>query len=216
MNKEIIVAQATPEGRGALAIIRFSGSNLRSLLNSSIVLKSKLSIIDVPSHKVVYGSFYSSDGALVDQIICYCMDAPRSFTGEDTAEVVCHNNQFIIRKIINEIVSLGGRIANRGEFAQRAVMNKKIDVVQAEAIAELIHAQSEVATSISLAQVEGSLSAEISLLDSLCTDISSWCQASFEFLEEERDFSLVIQEKVKEVEKKNKKTFKNIFLSKNF
>jgi tRNA modification GTPase len=202
MSKEIIVAQATPQGRGALAVIRFSGKDVRLLLDKAVMLKSNQSLADIPSHKVCYGSFQSQSGEPIDQVICYCMDGPRSFTGEDTAEVICHNNQFIIRRIIDEVVALGGRVATRGEFAQRAVINKKIDIVQAEAIAELIHAQSEVATKISLAQVKGSLSSEINALDSLCTEISAWCQASFEFLEEERDFSLVIKSKIDLVKKK--------------
>jgi tRNA modification GTPase len=127
------------------------------------------------------------------------MDGPKSFTGEDTIEITCHNNQFIIDKIIKRCILLGASLAKPGEFSQRAVHNKKIDIFQAEAINELLHAENEMITQIALSQVEGSLSSEISFIDDQLCLISAWCQASFEFLEEERDFRLTILEKLNAV-----------------
>ncbi len=198
-NNNIIVAQATANGVAPLAIVRLSGSDIRILLNSVVVFKSKKKLIDIASHNVCYGYINDCRGNIIDQIMLVAMDSPRSFTGEDTIEITCHNNQFIINKIIATCIALGARMADRGEFSQRAVANKKIDIFQAEAINELLHAQNELITEIALAQVEGSLSSQIQYLDNELCIISAWCQASFEFLDEERDFRLIILEKLENV-----------------
>ena len=199
MKNNIIIAQATAKGPAPLAIIRLSGSNIRELLDRTILLKSKKKIVEVLTHKFHYGLLYDIDGKTIDQIIVMIMDGPRSFTGEDTVEITCHNNQFIINKIIDRCVFLGANIAKPGEFSQRAVHNKKIDIFQAEAINELLHAENELMTEVALSQIEGSLSFQINTIDEELSTISAWCQASFEFLDEERDFRLIILEKLESV-----------------
>jgi tRNA modification GTPase len=196
MENDIIVAQATAKGPAPLAIIRFSGKNIRGLLDKTVLLKSKKKLSELPTHTLHYGLLYDDKEKTIDQVIILIMDSPRSFTGEDTVEITCHNNQFIIEKIIKRCVFLGARLAKPGEFSQRAVHNKKIDIFQAEAINELLHAENELITQIALSQIEGSLSSEISFIDHQLCLISAWCQASFEFLDEERDFRLVILEKL--------------------
>jgi tRNA modification GTPase len=202
MNNEIIVAQATAHGPAALAIIRLSGDNIRLLLDQSIILRSKKKLVTVETHTLHYGFFYNKNNELIDQVIFAVMDAPRSFTGEHTIEITCHNNQFIIQAIIHRCIELGARLAKPGEFSERAVFNKKIDLLQAEAINELLHAQNELTTKLALSQVEGSLSAEINTIDNQLCTISAWCQASFEFLDEERDFRNTILEKISITTKK--------------
>lgn len=198
---DVIVAQATPQGSGALAIVRLSGRHVREIVSDLVILKSKKNITEVLTHTVHYGEFFSPDRTLIDQVVIMVMDAPRSFTGENTIEITCHNNQYIIKKIIQSCTQKGCRLAFRGEFTERAVLHKKIDIFQAEAINDLIHAQSEIATDISLKQVIGSLSSEIEKIDYALIEIAAWCQASFEFLEEERDFREQILEKVFSVKK---------------
>ncbi|NBV40780.1 hypothetical protein EBR77_02960, partial [bacterium] len=100
----------------------------------------------------------------------------------------CHNNQFIIEKIIDRALQLGVRSAQPGEFAHRAVLNDKMDIVQAEAINELIKAQTAQAVQLSLAQVEGSLSAKIAYIEQAVLKIIAFTEASFEFLDEEMTF----------------------------
>lgn len=196
MENNIIIAQATAKGPAPLAIIRFSGKNIRGLLDKTVLLKSKKKLSELSTHTLHYGLLYDDKEKIIDQVIILIMDAPRSFTGEDTIEITCHNNQFIIEKIIKRCIFLGARLAKPGEFSQRAVHNKKIDIFQAEAINELLHAENELITQIALSQIEGSLSSEISFIDHQLCLISAWCQASFEFLDEERDFRLVILEKL--------------------
>jgi tRNA modification GTPase len=202
---DVIVAHATPQGSGALAIVRLSGFLVREMVEKVVILKSKKKICEVPSHTVHYADFVSSSGQLVDQVIVMIMDGPRSFTGENTIEITCHNNQYIVSKILDCLVLQGCRMALRGEFAERAVMNQKIDVMQAEAINDLIHAQSESATKIALQQVSGSLSYEINAIDEGLVEVAAWCQASFEFLEEERDFREIILSKVVSLKERIKK-----------
>lgn len=193
---DVIIAQSTPVGVGALAIVRLSGNNVRDLIGKAVILKSKKKIEEVPTHTMHYGVMYDDNGMIIDQVIIAIMDSPRSFTGENTIEITCHCNQFIIKNIIERCLNLGARKAERGEFSERAVMNKKIDLFQAEAINELLHAQNEIITKKALSQLEGSLSHEIESLDTELTTVSAWCQASFEFLDEERDFRATIQHQI--------------------
>lgn len=186
---DIIVAQSTPSGLGALAIVRFSGKDIRKLLDLVINLKSKKKIYLVDSHTIHYGTFFDENNNEIDHIMLAIMDGPRSFTGENSAEVTCHNNPFIISKIIQTAIFYGARLANRGEFTERACINNKIDIFQAEAINELLHAQSEITTKAALSQLNGSLSNDIKNLEKQLITISAWCHANFEFLEEEHDFT---------------------------
>lgn len=196
MNLDTIIAQSTPSGSGAIAIIRLSGENVRKLVSLTSKLSSNKSILDINTHTINHGFILNENNEILDEVLFLIMDAPKSFTGENIIEITCHNNQFIIESIINRFCFLGARIARRGEFTFRAVENKKIDILQAEAINELIHANSENAVRASLSQLKGSLSNEISLIDEgLCT-VAAWCQANFEFLDEERDFRYEIIKRI--------------------
>lgn len=195
-----IVAQATPVGSGAIALIRLSGKNIRNLINDICILSSKKKIIEVFTHTINHGYIINKNNEILDSVLFLIMDSPRSFTGEDIIEITCHNNELIISSIIKEICNLGARIANRGEFTQRAVENKKIDILQAEAINELICANNELAIRASLSQLEGSLSSKINEIDNDLSVIAAWCQANFEFLEEEREFTSQILKKILNLE----------------
>ena len=121
------------------------------------------------------------------------MRSPKTFTGQDTVEITCHNNQFIIEEIINLAIANGARLAQQGEFTKRAVFNGKIDLVQAEAINELIHAQTQLALKQSLAQLTGSFSHCLASLEKELLKALALSEASFEFLDEEMDFAPQIQ-----------------------
>lgn len=193
---ETIIALATPVGKGALALIRLSGEDVRKITDDCSILKSKKTIIEVPTHTIHYGTINENDGKIIDSVLFFIMDGPRSFTGENSIEITCHNNPFIINRIIEKFIEYGARKALPGEFTERAVLNKKIDILQAEAINDLLSAQSELETQLALGQVEGTLSATINQIDDQISTITAWCQASFEFLDEERDFRKNILEKV--------------------
>ncbi|MGB8467682.1 MAG: tRNA uridine-5-carboxymethylaminomethyl(34) synthesis GTPase MnmE [Candidatus Babeliales bacterium] len=184
-SQETIVAQCTPKGAGALALIRVSGAFAFDLINRFVHLASRKHIIDCPTHTIEYGAFVDDQARAIDYALFFLMRAPRTFTGEDTIEISCHNNQFIVDTIIATLVSAGARLAAPGEFSKRAVLHGKIDLVQAEAVHDLITASSGRAMQQSLAQLQGTLSAELARLEKTLVHADVLIQASFEFLDDD-------------------------------
>ena len=187
-DDQSIIAQCTPRGNGALALLRISGAD--SWLISSQISKFPFqkNLLEQTSHTVHYAYIIDQNGNTIDHVMLIVMRGPRTFTGQDVVEITCHNNQFIIEAIITVAIQAGARFAQEGEFTKRAFMNGKLDLVQAEAINELIHAQTQNALKKSLAQLEGSFSNWIQILEKELFKIFAWCQASFEFLDEEVGF----------------------------
>lgn len=188
IDEQSIIAQCTPKGTGALALLRISGLDALRVATALSKLGSGKKITEVPSHTIHFGWVVDSEGILVDQVLFLVTHAPRTFTGQDTVEITCHNNPFIINNIILAATMQGARMAQNGEFARRAVLNNKIDIVQAEAINDLIHAQTSLALKQSLAQLEGSLSNCINQVEQALLQILALSEASFEFLDEEISF----------------------------
>jgi tRNA modification GTPase len=128
------------------------------------------------------------------------MKAPKTFTGQHVVEITCHNNQFLIERIIDRLIFCGARLAQAGEFTRRAVIAGKIDLIQAEAINDLISAQSEVGMKAALAQLEGSLSSWIVDIENKLVEAVVLCEASFEFLDEEMSFDDLILARMRDLE----------------
>ncbi len=195
-TEECIIAQCTPEGPGALALLRLCGSSARTIMDSMSRLASGKKVLQVPSHTIHYGAICDTTGATIDQVMIIVMDGPRTFTGQNTIEITCHNNRFIIEAIIGQAIAHGARLAQEGEFTRRAFEQGKLDLIQAESIHELIAAQTQHALKKSLAQLEGSFSQWIEDLEQDLLTIIAWCEASFEFLDEEREFGGQIKERL--------------------
>lgn len=198
-DEQTIVAQCTPKGSGALALIRISGATALTCAGRMSKLTSKKSFSELPSHTIHFGWIVDEQHNHLDQVLFLLMKAPATFTGQDSVEITCHNNQLLIEKIINEAIRCGARLAQEGEFTRRAYLNKKIDLTQAEAIDDLIHAQSYSALKKSLAQLEGTLSQQIVIIEEKIVQALAWCEANFEFLDEERDFSELIKTRLNEL-----------------
>jgi tRNA modification GTPase len=199
MVMDTIVASCTAPGAGALALIRFDGSQAREIVSAMALLPHGKVLSDCATHSIVYGHIVAADRSLIDQVLFLLMDSPRTFTGNDIVEITCHNNRFIIEAIIARGCELGARHARPGEFTQRAVMNGKIDMLQAEALHELIMAPSHAVAVRSLAQLEGSLSFVIVQLQQELFELAAYVEASFEFLEEEHldlDFTTLISQRI--------------------
>src|SRR6476660_9936840 len=137
---QAIIAQCTPSGSGAIALLRLSGSNAFIVADAISKLKSGNEISSALTHTIHYGWLVDNNNAIIDQVLFLVMHGPHTFTGENTVEITCHNNPFIINNIINAAIAAGARIAQQGEFSRKAVLNNKIDITQAEAINDLIHA----------------------------------------------------------------------------
>jgi tRNA modification GTPase len=187
-DDETIIALCTPKGPGALALLRMSGVHARDIASAMTVLPSKKTINTVETHTVHYGWIVDPQGVRVDQVMSIVMHAPATFTGQDVVEITCHNNPFIIDQIIEIAIHHGARLAQEGEFTKRAVLNKKVDLLQAEAINDLIHAQTPRALKKSLSQLKGSLSEWTLKIETELFRVFAFCEASFEFIDEEITF----------------------------
>lgn len=151
--EDTIAAIATPLGVGGVGVIRISGAQ-------SIRILEKI-ITDFPQEvkpQRVYHGWVASNGKPIDEVLYYCMKAPHSYTGEDVAEINCHGGIAILQSILQLIVGVGARVAEKGEFTKRAFLNKKIDLAQAESVLDLISAPTDKSAGYALNQLEGKLS----------------------------------------------------------
>lgn len=196
-SNQSIIAHSTPQGNGAIALIRLSGPNVYTIVDKISTISNDKKLINQASHTIHYGWIVNHNGEKVDQVLFLIMKAPKTFTGENTIEISCHNNPFIIEAIIQQATLHGARLAQPGEFTRRAFENNKLDLLQAEAINELICAQTENALKKSLAQLDGSLSHWIVDIETKLLKSLAWCEASFEFLDDEGDFGTEIKAQLK-------------------
>lgn len=187
-DEHVIVAQSTPAGAGAIGIVRLSGTNVLQLVTRMSRLASGKKISDAFTHTIHYGNVIDQDNHCIDQVLFMVMHGPKTFTGQDTVEINCHNNPFIVEAIIEASLAAGARMAQNGEFTRRAVSNNKIDLIQAEAINELIHANTQLSLKQSLAQLQGSFSHWITNLEKNLVKALAFCEASFEFIDEQITF----------------------------
>ncbi len=199
-DEQVIVAQATPQGAGAIAMLRVSGNRAVEIVDSIARIPGNKKLADQDSHTIHYGWVVDKTGQHIDQVLFLLMRAPKTFTGENVVEITCHNNQFLVEQVIDIIIQAGARLADQGEFTRRAVLHGKVDLVQAEAINELIHAQTSQALKQSLRQLEGSFSSWIANIEKQLIHIVAYCEASFEFLDEEISFELQIKERLRLVQ----------------
>lgn len=185
LYQETIAAIATPPGEGGIAVIRISGSQSVSI--SASIFSGPLAAY--PSHTAHLGFIVSETGEKIDQALAIVFKAPRSFTGEDTVEFQCHGGSFLAKKILERVVKAGARPAKAGEFAFRAFMNGKIDLTQAEAIQDLIGAQSEQALKASSGQLEGKLTHTVQAMQKQLCHIAAILEAWVDFPEEDLEFA---------------------------
>ncbi len=185
MNEETIVALATPSGVGAIAVIRVSGSETFPIVNN--LFKGKNLEIQ-PSHTIHFGTI--RDGKLiVDEVLVSLFKAPASYTREDTIEISCHGSDYIIQKILKLIIREGARLANAGEFTQRAFLNGQLDLAQAEAVADLIASDSEASHQTAINQIRGGFSKQIAQLREQLINFASLIELELDFGEEDVEFA---------------------------
>jgi tRNA modification GTPase len=182
MSTDTIAAIATPKGRGGVGIIRISGPQALSITQAFVGKKV------IKPRYVAYNSFYSKSGELIDQGLVLYFKAPYSFTGEDVVEFQVHGAPMVLDTLLQEIVSRGARIARPGEFSERAFLNDKIDLTQAEAIADLIEASSLTAARMAIRSLQGDFSKKINALSEQLIHLRLYVEAAIDFPEEEIDF----------------------------
>jgi tRNA modification GTPase len=196
LDDQTIVALCTPQGAGALGLIRLSGNNVFDIVDSMSKLANHKKLSLQPTHSITYGWVIDQHHQPIDQVLFLVMHAPKTFTGQDVVEITCHNNPFLIERIIDRALECGARLAGKGEFTARAVLLGKLDLLQAEALNDLIHAQTCESLKYSLAQLSGSLSHIIAEIETSVLEILAFCEGSFEFLDEEMEFGFEISQKI--------------------
>ena len=184
-----IVAIATPAGEGAIGIIRLSGPGCIQLVDGLFKAVAKSSLSDVPPRRAYFGVIASPEGDSIDEVVVTTYRAPFSYTGEDAVEISCHGSPYILRRVVQLCLEAGARMARAGEFSQRAFLNGKLDLSQAEAVADLIASQSAAAHRIALSQLRGGVSNEIKELRSKLIDFASLIELELDFGEEDVEFA---------------------------
>jgi len=198
-DDDTIIAQCTPNGAGAIALIRISGAQAVAVADRICKLASRKELTACESHTVHFARVYDERGGVIDHVMVTLMRAPKTFTGQDTVEITSHNNQFIIEHIVQRALVCGARMAQAGEFTRRAVLNGKMDLLQAEALNELIHANTQQTLKQALAQLEGSFSSWIATIEYELVRARAFCEASFEFIDEEMTFDAQIKDGISRI-----------------
>ncbi|MES9902998.1 MAG: tRNA uridine-5-carboxymethylaminomethyl(34) synthesis GTPase MnmE, partial [Sedimenticola sp.] len=180
-TEEVIAAVATPPGMGGVGIIRISGSNLSAIAEALIGGLP-------PSRQASFRRFRDREGGVIDEGIVLYFPAPHSFTGEEVLELQGHGGPVVMDLLLQRVLSCGACLAHAGEFSQRAFLNDKLDLTQAEAIADLIESGTAAAARLALRSLEGAFSRRIQQLVDQLTRLRTYVEAAIDFPEEEIDF----------------------------
>lgn len=182
-----IIALSTPPGVGALAVLRLSGPEALSLADR--LFRGKKLLSSTQTHTVHYGLLESSEGAILDEVVATVFKGPRSYTGEDVVEISIHGSPFIQQTVLQAFLHIGARLAQPGEYTLRAFMNGRMDLSQAEAVADLIASESETAHRTALQQLRGGVRSEIAELRQQLLDFASLVELELDFSEEDVEFA---------------------------
>ncbi|MFN4246299.1 MAG: tRNA uridine-5-carboxymethylaminomethyl(34) synthesis GTPase MnmE [Flavipsychrobacter sp.] len=182
---ETIVALATPPGVGAIGVIRLSGDKAIEITDK--IFKGK-KLVNQPSHTLHFGKIMQGEKAL-DEVVVSLYKAPKSYTGEDVVEISGHGSQYILEQIINLCIANGAHMAKAGEFTQRAFLNGKLDLAQAEAVADLIASQSGAAQQAAMHNLRGGFSEELKLMREQLIQFSALIELELDFSQEDVEFA---------------------------
>ena len=188
MEQDTICALATPNGSGAIAIIRVSGKDSLEITDKIFKSGRNDSLKAAEGYSVRYGTIFNEEG-VVDQVLITVFHSPASYTGEDSVEISCHCSPFIIKEILSLLVKNGARMALAGEFTQRAFLNGKMDLAQAEAVADLIASETASAHRVAISQMRGGFSSELSAMRANLLEIVALMELELDFSEEEVEFA---------------------------
>ncbi len=180
---ETIAALSTPAGESGIAVVRVSGTKALAIIDAlfSPVGENR---VGFEHRRVYHGVIVDRSGETIDDVMCTVFRAPETYTGEDTVEISCHGNTLVVERILGEIFGRGARSAEAGEFTKRAFLNGKIDLIQAEAVADLIHARSELQRKVAQRQLAGGLSERVNRLADELLELLGNIEASIDFIEE--------------------------------
>lgn len=189
INKNIC-ALATPQGSGAIGVIRLSGPDVISVVDKIFVPggKSKASLADTPAYKMRFGSIYDGE-RLLDEVLVSVFHAPHSYTGENSVEISCHGSSYILQQVMLLLLKCGIKMAEPGEFSKRAFLNGKLDLAQAEAVADLIASETAAAHQVAMKQMKGGFSNELRQMRDSLLNLVSMMELELDFSEEDVEFA---------------------------
>ena len=183
---DTIIALSTPPGESAIAVIRLSGENSIELVDKHFPAKD---LTLVKSHTLHFGTLQSLENELLDEVVISIFKAPNSYTGENTVEISTHGSPYIVSKVLKNLISSGARQADRGEFTLRAYLNGKMDLSQAEAVADIIASDSDESHRMAMQQMRGGISKRIQTLRQELIDFAALLELELDFSEEDVEFA---------------------------
>ncbi len=184
---QLIAAIATPPGTGGVGILRLSGPGAIEAAAQVFSPAGPTALADAPDRQLLYGKLLDEKGQGLDSALAFVSRAPRSYTGEDTAELQCHGSPMVLSLALEALYAAGARAAQPGEFTQRAFLNGKLDLTQAEAVIDLIDAETPAAARAAAGQLEGALSRRIGGIYDGLVDLSAHFHAVLDYPDEELD-----------------------------
>ena len=187
-NEDTICAPATVPGTGAISVIRASGPEALSIADR-VVRCRKGSLSAAAGYTIKFGTVCDASGAVVDEVLVSVFRAPHSYTGEDSVEISCHASSYIVSTLMDLLFEAGARAAEPGEFTQRAFLNGKMDLAQAEAVADVIASQNAAAHRIAFKQMKGGFSSELKGMRNELLELASLMELELDFSEEEVEFA---------------------------
>ena len=187
-NEDTIYAPATVPGTGAISVIRVSGPEALTIADKVINCR-KGSIAEAAGYTIKFGNIYDVNGRILDEVLVSVFRAPHSYTGENSVEISCHASSYIVASVMVLLSAAGARAAEPGEFTQRAFLNGKMDLAQAEAVADVIASQNAAAHRIAFKQMKGGFSSELKGMRSELLELVSLMELELDFSEEEVEFA---------------------------
>lgn len=184
---ELIAAIATPPGPGGVGILRLSGPGAAQAAAHIFQPLGKTLLSEAPDRQLLYGRVFDQAGDLLDTGLAFVSRAPHSYTGEETAEIQCHGSPVVLSLVLDALCAAGARLARPGEFTQRAFLNGKLDLTQAEAVIDLIDAETPAAARQAAGQLNGALSRQIDSIYSALTDLMAHFCAVLDYPDEDID-----------------------------
>ena len=187
-NEDTICAPATVPGTGAISVIRVSGPEAHNIADRVIKCR-RGNIADAEGYTIKFGTVSNESGEVLDEVLVSIFRAPYSYTGENSVEISCHASSYIVSSLMDMLIAAGARAAEPGEFTQRAFLNGKMDLAQAEAVADVISSQNAASHRIAFKQMKGGFSSELRSMRSELLEIVSLMELELDFSEEEVEFA---------------------------
>ena len=187
IQTDTIAAVATPAGPGAIGILRLSGPRAADIAAAVFRPLGKKGLLDRPVRTLAYGDLLDREGQVIDRVLCTYSRGPESYTGEDTAELHCHGSPMVLTLGLEALFAQGARQAGPGEFTQRAFLNGRLDLAQAEAVADLLDAQSREGARHAAGQLSGALSRRVGEIYSALVDLMAHFHAVLDYPDEDID-----------------------------